>query len=198
MPFYTSFLATGKYQKFKRPAYDSFLYIAQHIAVIFFLCNEVRKIKPSCNPEKCTLERINSHRFNKVLSTFLRTTKSNKNLLYIIYCKTCILYLFVLTLQTGFAARWCSWFSANNSSIEHVCPPRVYTTCKETWVKKKHCCQWSGFFATNAPSKGAQMCSATSPFAQNFISRDFQHSKAFEKHENKKLFELNGALFVFS
>jgi len=33
-----------------------------------------------------------------------------------------------LTLQTDFAARWCFWFSANDSSIEHSCPPLVYFT----------------------------------------------------------------------
>jgi len=46
--------------------YNSSLCIAQHIALNFFLCNEVRKIKPSCNPEKCTLVRINS----KALTTY--------------------------------------------------------------------------------------------------------------------------------
>jgi len=30
--------------------------------------------------------------------------------------------VFVLTLQTDFAPRWCFWFSANDSSIEQVCP----------------------------------------------------------------------------
>jgi len=40
------------YPQFKIPAYKSFLCIAQHIAVIVFLCNEVRKIKLSFNPEK--------------------------------------------------------------------------------------------------------------------------------------------------
>jgi len=29
-------------------------------------------------------------------------------------------------------------FSAND--IQQVCPSLVYTMCKETWVKKKHCC----------------------------------------------------------
>jgi len=29
-------MATGKYPKFKRPVYNSFLYIAQHSAVIFY------------------------------------------------------------------------------------------------------------------------------------------------------------------
>jgi len=58
-----------------------------------------------------------------------------------------------LTLQTGFAACWCFWFSTNYLSIEQVCPPLVYAMCKETWVKKKHCCQQNAFFATNAPTK---------------------------------------------
>jgi len=54
-------------------------------------------------------------------------------------------------------------------------------------------------FATNAPSKRAQMCSTTRPFAQNLISGNFQPSKTLRKHENKeKLFELNGILLVFS
>jgi len=58
-----------------------------------------------------------------------------------------------LTLQTGFAARWCFWFSANDSSIEQVCPPLVYTMCKEGPVKQKHCCQQSAFSAINVPLK---------------------------------------------
>jgi len=77
-------------------------------------------------------------------------------------CKTCV---FVLTLQIGFAARWCFWFSANDSSVEQVCPYLVYTMCKKTWVKKEHCCQQNAFFATDAPSEGAQMHSAIRPFA---------------------------------
>ena len=60
--------------------------------------------------------------------------------------------VFVVTLQTGFTARWCFWFSANDSTIEQVCPPLVYAMYKETWMKKKHCCQQSAFFAANAPS----------------------------------------------
>jgi len=39
--------------------------------------------------------------------------------------------VFVLTLQTGFVARWCFWFSANDSSIKQVCRPLVYTMCKK-------------------------------------------------------------------
>jgi len=128
-----------------------------------------------------------------------QTKISYWQLLYIIWCKTCIFTVFVLILQTGFAVRWCFWFSANDSSIEQVCPPLVYTICKEAWVKKKHCCQWSTSCASNAPSEGAQMCSTTNPFVQNLISYNFQDSKPLEKHENKeKLFELNGTLFVFS
>jgi len=64
MPLYILFLATGKYPKSK-PVYISFLCIAQHIAVNFFLCNEIRKIKPSCNPEKWTLWRIKPQNVQK-------------------------------------------------------------------------------------------------------------------------------------
>jgi len=42
----------SKYPEFEKPVYKSFMCIAQHIAVISFLCNEVHKIIPSCNPEK--------------------------------------------------------------------------------------------------------------------------------------------------
>ena len=68
MPLYTYFwrqVPESKYPGFKIPVYDPFLRIAQHVAVIFFLCNEVYKIKPSCNLEKWTLGRINMHSFNK-------------------------------------------------------------------------------------------------------------------------------------
>ena len=47
----------------------------------FLLCNEVRKIKPSCNPKKSTFGGINFHSNKKVLSRFSGTTKSNKNLI---------------------------------------------------------------------------------------------------------------------
>jgi len=70
----------GKYPEFEIPVYNSFLYRAQHIVVTFFLCNGVHKVKPSCNPEKWTLERINLHSFNNVLSRFSETRKSNKSL----------------------------------------------------------------------------------------------------------------------
>jgi len=36
---------------------------------------------------------------------------------------------------------------------------------------KKHCCQQSAFFATNAPSKGAQMCCSTRTFTSEISSR---------------------------
>jgi len=71
----------SKYPEFKIPVYNSFLCIAQHIAVICLLCNEVRKIKPSCNPAKWRLRRINLHCFNNVLPRFSGTRKSNKNLI---------------------------------------------------------------------------------------------------------------------
>jgi len=68
---------------------------------------------------------------------------------------------------------------------------------------KKH--EWKRIAANKAhflqsmfPLKGAQMRRTTRPFVQNLISRNFQHSKTLEKHENKeKLFELNGTLSVF-
>jgi len=31
--------------------------------------------------------------------------------------------VFVLTLQTDFATRWCFCFTAHDTSIEEVCPP---------------------------------------------------------------------------
>jgi len=46
----------------------------------------------------------------------------------------------------------------------------VYTMCKTAWLKKKHCCQQSAFFATDTSSNwSAQL---RRPFAQwNLISR---------------------------
>ena len=69
----------SEYPEFKIPVYNSFLCIEQHIAVNFFLYNEVRKIKPPCNLEKWTLRRINSHSFYNILSRFSGNRKSNKN-----------------------------------------------------------------------------------------------------------------------
>jgi len=39
--------------------------------------------------------------------------------------------VFLLTLQTSSAARWRFWFSANDSSIEQVCPSLIHTMSKE-------------------------------------------------------------------
>jgi len=119
--------------------------IAQHIDVNFFLFNEVHKIKPPRNPEKWTLGRINSHSLNNILSRFLGT-RNEKKLNTDNYCtsfnvKLAFFTVFVLALQIGFAARWCFRFSANESSIEQVCPP---------WFKlcvKKH--EWRRSTAAN-------------------------------------------------
>jgi len=37
------------------------------------------------------------------------------------YTKLAFFTVFVWTLQVDFAARWCFWFSANDSSVEQVC-----------------------------------------------------------------------------
>jgi len=39
------------------------------------------------------------------------------------YIKPALFIELYLTLQTSFAAHWCFWFSANDSSIEQICPP---------------------------------------------------------------------------
>ena len=73
-----------------------------------------------------------------VLFRFSGTRKSNKNLILTITSfnvKLAFSTLFVLILQTGFAARCCFWLSANIFSIEQVCPTLVYTMCKEAWWK---------------------------------------------------------------
>jgi len=102
--------------------YNPCLRIAQHIAVIFFLCNEVRKIKPSCNLEKHLGELICTALTN-VLSRFSGTRKSNKNLRLTNYCISIdamltFFAIFVLALQTGFEARWCFWFLQMTLNIE--------------------------------------------------------------------------------
>jgi len=100
--------------------YNSFLCTAQHIDVNFFLCNVVRKIKPPGNPEKWTLGRINSHSFNNILSRF-SGTRNEKKLHTDNYCtsfnvKLAFFTVFVLTLQTSFAAHCCFLFFTNDSS----------------------------------------------------------------------------------
>jgi len=108
----------SEHPEFKMSVYYSFLCIAQHIAVNFFLCNEVRKIKPPRNPEKWTLGRINSHSFSKVLSRFSGTIKSNKNSIPTItvhhLCKTCILYRICVDTTKWFCGSlvfliFCKW-----------------------------------------------------------------------------------------
>jgi len=89
--------------------------------------------------------------------------------------------VFVLTLQTGFAACWCFWCSANESSIEQVCLPLFYTMCKEALLQTKR------IFATNAPSKGAQMRRTTRAFAQwNLISRTCNIPKRWKSTKTRR------------
>jgi len=76
------------------------------------------------------------------------------------HVKLAFFTVFVSTLQSGFAARWCFWYSANESSIEQVWPPLVYTMCKEALLPTKR------IFVTNASSNDAQMPSTTRTFAQ--------------------------------
>ena len=124
------------------PMYNSFLCIAKHIAVNFFLCNKVRKIKPPCNPEKWTLGELILTAFNNTLSRFSGTIKSNKN-----FIPTITVHHFMWNLHSlpylywhyklVFAAHWCFWFSANDSFIEQVCTALVCTMCKEALLPNR-------------------------------------------------------------
>jgi len=74
---------------------------------------------------------------NNALSRFSGTRKSNNNLILTITIhyfnvKPGFFTVFVLTLQTGFAARRCFWLSANDSSIEQGCPPWFVLYVKKT------------------------------------------------------------------
>jgi len=62
-------------------------------------------------------------------------------MLQVILCETCIFLIFVLTLQTDFAAHWCVWFSANDSSIEQVCPPSYFNDV--LCIKFLKICWWN-------------------------------------------------------
>jgi len=140
-----------EHPEFKIPVYYSFLCIAQHIAVNFFLCNEVRKIKPPCNPEKWTLGRINSHSFNNILARFSETRKSNKNFTPTItthhLCKTCILYLayrqllYIIYVKLAFF---------NLHSFLNICKWLIHWTSLPPWFilcVKKH--EWERSIAAN-------------------------------------------------
>jgi len=72
---------------------------------------------------------------NNALSRFLGIRKSNKNLILTItihhfYVKLAFFTVFVLTLQTGFAARRCFWFSANYFHWTSLPAPEARTV---TW-----------------------------------------------------------------
>jgi len=71
--------------------------------------------------------------------------------------KTCIL----LTLQTGFGLAGIFGFQQMTLPL-NMC---AHSWCIIQYVKK-HCCLQSEFFATNTPSKAAEMRSTTGPFAQ--------------------------------
>jgi len=121
------------------------------------------------------------------------TKKSNKNLiLTIYYCtsfhvKLAFFAVFVQTLQTGFAARWCFWFSANDSSIAQVCPPLIFMLCV-----KKH--QWKRSIVTNKvhflqPMLPLQCANAK--YHHNICAvkshpAHLQLSKTLKKHEKRK------------
>jgi len=60
---------------------------------IFILCDDVRKHKVSCNPNKWTLGRIDLCIFDNVLSTFLKAI-NKKNLIL-------IKYVFVVSITAG-------------------------------------------------------------------------------------------------
>ena len=107
----------------------------------FFLCNKVRNIKLSCNLEKWTLGRINLHSFNNVLSRFSGTAKLYKNLKLTNYCasiniKLAFFTIFVLTLQTGFATRWCFWFLKMTLLLNKFAHPR-FILCVKTHEWKR-------------------------------------------------------------
>jgi len=173
-----------------------------NILLWFFLCNEVLKIKPSFNPGKLTLGRINWHSFNNVLSRISGTKKINQKLNIDNYCtsinvKLAFFIIFVLTLQNGFAARWCFWFSANDSSIEKVCPPLVILCVKKHKWKWSIAANKTHFLQPMLPLKVHKCAEAyyqTIRAVKSHLAL-LQYSKSFEKHENKKLFELN-MLFV--
>jgi len=68
---------------------------------------------------------------NNVQSRFSGTRKSNKNLILTITIhhfnvKLAFLTVFVLILQTGFAARRCFWFSANDFRWTSLPAPGLY------------------------------------------------------------------------
>jgi len=55
-------------------------------------------------------------------------------------------------MQTYFAAYWCFWFSANGSSIEHICPPLVYAISLSNQDKNLKWCQqllWARVYSEN-------------------------------------------------
>jgi len=63
------------------------------------------------------------------------------------YVKPALFIELYLTLQTDFAARRCFWFSANDSSIEQICPPcfqdLLLGHSKKTCVEPKQKYKWN-------------------------------------------------------
>ena len=127
----------SKYLEFKTPVYTSFLCIAQDFAVIFF---SVMKFVKSNH--RATLKNELGN-LGKLIGTALTTycpefrglknqTKNTDNYCTSINVNLAFYIIFVFTLQNGFAARQCFWFSANDSSIQKVFLPLVDAMCKET------------------------------------------------------------------
>jgi len=92
------------------------------------------------NPNKRILWRINSHCFNNVSSRFLSSGKSNKlcfNYCRSFYVKLAFFTVFVLTLQTDFAARCCFWFSPIAFLLNKFAHP-WYSTNNNDLAKSSH------------------------------------------------------------
>ena len=129
----------------------------------FFLCNEVRKTIPSCNPEKWTLGKIRT-----ALTTYCadfqgleNQTKLNiDNYCTSINVKLAFFTIFVLILQTGFAARCFFGFLQMTLLLNKFAQPWFILCLKKHEWKRSIDANKTRFLQTMLPLK---VCKCAAP-----------------------------------
>jgi len=78
------------------------------------------------------------------------------------YVKPALSIEVYLTLQTDFSVRCCFWFSANESSVEQICPPLQQRSFVSGIVKKR------GLIQNKNTNVIAYRNAGNCPYSQNF------------------------------
>jgi len=172
MPLYTYFWRQVQRVNTQNLKYQCITYFCvQHNIVLWFFFSVMKLAKSNYRAtlKNEHLGELISTAFTNALSRFSGTRKSNTSLRLTNYCTSIKVTLtffaiFVLTLQTGFEARWCFWFLRMTLLLNKFALPWfILCVTKHEW--KRSIAANKTHFTANAPSKGAQMRSKTRLFA---------------------------------